>query len=204
MIRRPPRSTRTYTLFPYTTLFRSHWKLRLDYAGRSRGNQADMAKDTSPFVVGEYWLDKRRDGKAGNVWQIARYSAESRSIIYRSTKRGDLEDAKGVLLAFVNQERAKGRQTAEEAGVLPQLFLYYEEHGKHVRKPDVIEGSMRAFIGFLMQDEAGLAVTVSGMTPNLIKRLIPWRSVAHRHAVPRTGKPYKYTTKDRTSVAQGT
>src|SRR3546814_10866203 len=35
-----------------------------------------MAKDTSPFVVGEYWLDKRRDGKAGNVWQIARYSAE--------------------------------------------------------------------------------------------------------------------------------
>src|SRR3546814_1019170 len=25
MIRRPPRSTRTYTLFPYTTLFRSCW-----------------------------------------------------------------------------------------------------------------------------------------------------------------------------------
>src|SRR3546814_3400579 len=24
MMRRPPRSTRTYTLFPYTTLFRSH------------------------------------------------------------------------------------------------------------------------------------------------------------------------------------
>src|SRR3546814_7046927 len=30
MIRRPPRSTRTDTLFPYTTLFRSHlpWRLR--------------------------------------------------------------------------------------------------------------------------------------------------------------------------------
>src|SRR3546814_13933070 len=27
MIRRPPRSTRTDTLFPYTTLFRSSWKL---------------------------------------------------------------------------------------------------------------------------------------------------------------------------------
>src|SRR3546814_11621079 len=26
MIRRPPRSTRTDTLFPYTTLFRSEWK----------------------------------------------------------------------------------------------------------------------------------------------------------------------------------
>src|SRR3546814_11336407 len=28
MIRRPPRSTRTDTLFPYTTLFRSRWRLR--------------------------------------------------------------------------------------------------------------------------------------------------------------------------------
>src|SRR3546814_20366899 len=28
MIRRPPRSTRTDTLFPYTTLFRSSWKAR--------------------------------------------------------------------------------------------------------------------------------------------------------------------------------
>src|SRR3546814_5737478 len=29
MIRRPPRSTRTDTLFPYTTLFRSHWEVLL-------------------------------------------------------------------------------------------------------------------------------------------------------------------------------
>src|SRR3546814_19484872 len=27
MIRRPPRSTRTDTLFPYTTLFRSNWRI---------------------------------------------------------------------------------------------------------------------------------------------------------------------------------
>src|SRR3546814_10202009 len=30
MIRRPPRPTRTYTLFPYTTLFRSEDRLGLD------------------------------------------------------------------------------------------------------------------------------------------------------------------------------
>src|SRR3546814_1608657 len=29
MIRRPPRSTRTYTLFPYTTLFRSHCRTKV-------------------------------------------------------------------------------------------------------------------------------------------------------------------------------
>src|SRR3546814_18951038 len=33
MIRRPPRSTRTDTLFPYTTLFRSHVELGSDQAG---------------------------------------------------------------------------------------------------------------------------------------------------------------------------
>src|SRR3546814_4554091 len=38
MIRRPPRSTRTDTRFPYTTLFRSHW--------RGRNHRADLAADT--------------------------------------------------------------------------------------------------------------------------------------------------------------
>src|SRR3546814_15693555 len=32
MIRRPPRSTRTDTLFPYTTLFRSHHRLSESYS----------------------------------------------------------------------------------------------------------------------------------------------------------------------------
>src|SRR3546814_15734727 len=35
MIRRPPRSTRTDTLFPYTTLFRSLWAAAAGLAGRS-------------------------------------------------------------------------------------------------------------------------------------------------------------------------
>src|SRR3546814_4078516 len=38
MIRRPPRSTRTDTLFPYTTLFRSD---RLPPAGDPRGDRGD-------------------------------------------------------------------------------------------------------------------------------------------------------------------
>src|SRR3546814_16087290 len=40
MIRRPPRSTRTDTLFPYTTLFRSKWFHRLfrDFERDDTGN----------------------------------------------------------------------------------------------------------------------------------------------------------------------
>src|SRR3546814_9140325 len=37
MIRRPPRSTRTDTLFPYTTLFRSHEGIRRSRAGGHEG-----------------------------------------------------------------------------------------------------------------------------------------------------------------------
>src|SRR3546814_1276355 len=37
MIRRPPRSTRTDTLFPYTTLFRSTWSLHRGELRRQSG-----------------------------------------------------------------------------------------------------------------------------------------------------------------------
>src|SRR3546814_538233 len=37
MIRRPPRSTRTDTLFPYTTLFRSMHALKGSFAERAQG-----------------------------------------------------------------------------------------------------------------------------------------------------------------------
>src|SRR3546814_21078738 len=40
MIRRPPRSTRTDTLFPYTTLFRSHWGWALSCHGRAPTGRA--------------------------------------------------------------------------------------------------------------------------------------------------------------------
>src|SRR3546814_10209068 len=47
MIRRPPRSTRTDTLFPYTTLFRSParrgwWRRRLRAEGAERGDEAPI------------------------------------------------------------------------------------------------------------------------------------------------------------------
>src|SRR3546814_5446696 len=55
MIRRPPRSTRTDTLFPYTTLFRS---LR---AGRDAGAAGDRLKRAFPSAGFEI---KDRDGAA--------------------------------------------------------------------------------------------------------------------------------------------
>src|SRR3546814_4848544 len=42
MLRRPPRSTRTYTLFPYTTLFRSRGSID------GRGNASDGLRSITP------------------------------------------------------------------------------------------------------------------------------------------------------------
>src|SRR3546814_9820000 len=64
MIRRPPRSTRTDTLFPYTTLFRSMSKVIRDSAGAlltvindildfSKIEAGKLDIETIPFVLGE-------------------------------------------------------------------------------------------------------------------------------------------------------
>src|SRR3546814_16932099 len=55
MIRRPPRSTRTDTLFPYTTLFRSFGAIRIETARESVLVHPAVALDIAPDL-------KRCDG----------------------------------------------------------------------------------------------------------------------------------------------
>src|SRR3546814_14335181 len=50
MIRRPPRSTRTDTLFPYTTLFRSPDGRRHTFAGLYRVDEARLATMTAGIL----------------------------------------------------------------------------------------------------------------------------------------------------------
>src|SRR3546814_17140678 len=58
MIRRPPRSTRTDTLFPYTTLFRSNAGARLPNA------VACLAASSGVFLGGDWHFDMVRPGVA--------------------------------------------------------------------------------------------------------------------------------------------
>src|SRR3546814_4395205 len=53
MIRRPPRSTRSDTLFPYTTLFRSHFPATVNFVGitASRAKNAELGQAD--------WLDPK-------------------------------------------------------------------------------------------------------------------------------------------------
>src|SRR3546814_15224578 len=67
MIRRPPRSTRTDNLFPYTTLFRSHGACPQLHDGRRAGavQADDRARRPAPDGLGRLWHagGKCRDGK---------------------------------------------------------------------------------------------------------------------------------------------
>src|SRR3546814_17652126 len=73
MIRRPPRSTRTYTLFPYTTLFRSLHVLALGQREVQRDRRLRRADDERHLVVprqqakllGEVVAEQVRPGDRG-------------------------------------------------------------------------------------------------------------------------------------------
>src|SRR3546814_3425675 len=64
MIRRPPRSTRTDTLFPYTTLFRS--RILLDAATLQK-----LAASTDPAVAMAGQVGAQVKIRVGNVWLLA-------------------------------------------------------------------------------------------------------------------------------------
>lgn len=152
-----------------------------------------MAREDSPLVYGDYWLDKRRDGKAPAIWQIARYSEASRSVVYRSTKQRDVERAGEVLRAHEAAERSKvPAQPADQAEIVPHLFNYLREHGPDVRRLDTIKSSFRAWIGFLMQDELGLSATVADIGKNMVARFRRWRMAPHEWEIEWGGKTYRH------------
>src|SRR3546814_17174499 len=95
MIRRPPRSTRTYTLFPYTTLFRSFgacvgtiaFARRDDdlfgyRTGRDRGADRLVAVEQQVGEEGRHGRARRRPGDARARRQGAHlYHTDRKSVV---------------------------------------------------------------------------------------------------------------------------
>src|SRR3546814_18618421 len=76
MLRRPPRSTRTDTPFPYTTLFRSLWsfrKMREFHGGgsTSRSNRAQGGYISKHFGQRHLGLDHLRATAGVHAFQLA-------------------------------------------------------------------------------------------------------------------------------------
>lgn len=150
-----------------------------------------MPREGSPFVYGDYWLDKRRDGKAPDIWQIA---SGTRQVQYRSTRKRSLDDAIAVIKAHVAEIDAKKPQSVDDARVIPTLLIYWQEHGKKAVAPQQIASSLRAFMGFLFQDEIGMNAAIADLTPSVFVRFREWRMDAHSYDVPWGGKDYRHTS----------
>src|SRR3546814_7458130 len=70
MILRPPRSTRTDTLFPYTTLFRSQRHRRLARAREQRAEHEDRRAHLAHDVIGRDGRGQRRRARGHHAAEI--------------------------------------------------------------------------------------------------------------------------------------
>src|SRR3546814_10639867 len=77
MILRPPRSTRTDTLFPYTTLFRSHHRAQPTRHGASRRHR--VAAPQRPAELARLWRRAGRGGENAERPQRQRRSPRGRA-----------------------------------------------------------------------------------------------------------------------------
>src|SRR3546814_17896788 len=86
MIRRPPRSTRTYTLFPYTTLFRSAEDM-LDGLGPGQILLADSAYDSDAMrqrlAARGAWANVKPMPTRKNVPAFRRFLYRYRNVVER-------------------------------------------------------------------------------------------------------------------------
>src|SRR3546814_9701827 len=102
MIRRPPSSTRTYTLFPYTTLFQSIAEDRVERVLRCRGQRYRAIADVALRIgVGVVEVDKeavKRGWQEGERLLIA-----------------ELQPLYGRLVAVQRDQRLGERHAVEHA-----------------------------------------------------------------------------------------
>src|SRR3546814_9644402 len=75
MIRRPPRSTRTDTLFPYTTLFRSDRRIRS--ADRQEGREPRLRPRVRQFAL----CDAGADAQTGDGGRSEEHTSELQSLM---------------------------------------------------------------------------------------------------------------------------
>src|SRR3546814_7802187 len=101
MIRRPPRSTRTDTLFPYTTLFRSHWIIEHDASLTT--TQSDFGqKGTDRY--GALFTFAQDVTRAATLWQFQFQFVQSLASVgttlERNAQRADAQRLEFAIQCF--------------------------------------------------------------------------------------------------------
>src|SRR3546814_9153714 len=124
MIRRPPRSTRTDTLFPYTTLFRS-----VAGYGRSGTTLLDIALGEHPAIMG-----------AGEVTTLARHVWDRGEYCACGARVRDCPQWTAIVTRWTQGEpdgflaRYRRAQARTEALLAPARLLRLPGGREHVRR----------------------------------------------------------------------
>src|SRR3546814_20898548 len=126
MIRRPPRSTRTDTLFPYTTLFRSLWsELRPEYVKVDKYFVQGIDKDAVKRQFVRSISEIAKQSKSSVIAEGIETEAELQAIRSLGIQYGQ-----GYLLA---------RPTMPPVSVLPPETLRLFDKGTNPKRPPMNE-----------------------------------------------------------------
>src|SRR3546814_421511 len=140
MIRRPPRSTRTDTLFPYTTLFRS---TELAHVPQAVLDLADASGDVSPSRQDEPY----RRAISGIY---ARLAATHRSLVGKAAPRTSAlkgepyaspADLRRDLVTVAQGLASEGNGALATGGALGRLIRAVETFGFHLATLDMRQNS---------------------------------------------------------------
>lgn len=143
------------------------------------------------FTAGRFWLARRTDARSP-FYQIYHYDEATKTTRRRSTGCTSLADAKRAILAHAEADLASGPQEVDEALVIGTFRQYWKEHGKTRRNPATVDGSLRTFFAFLMQDKLGADATVAELKPDVIRRFREWRMGPHGWDIVWRGERFVY------------
>lgn len=145
-----------------------------------------MSRITSPWIVGEWWLDKRSDGASREIWQITTYDPIKRKILYKSSKQKSLTSAKAALEVFLENQKAGTNSVKPQpkddpmtAAIIPELNRYWLDHGRHTISYDTTARSLRSFIAFLNADRVGPVAKFRDLNNKLVERYQAWSMNPH-------------------------
>src|SRR3546814_9183966 len=110
MIRRPPRSTRTDTLFPYTTLFRSQWR---EAPGPYRGVRPVLHAAPARWAVAARLQARRLDDPAGASAQPRGRAGGAERGLSTGFDRDRDDFTRGARAVIVFPDRGESRRDAE-------------------------------------------------------------------------------------------
>src|SRR3546814_13623725 len=111
MIRRPPRSTRTDTLFPYTTLFRSAWQSWIHLETFSAWHNVPFATKENGFAGLDTELVFNGPPQVKHIQQLGDWAKEGKFVYAGRRNEGGARFRSGECAIFTESSAGSDRKS---------------------------------------------------------------------------------------------